>query len=181
MKNTNKKFILLLSLVSIFVFNSCDPFDDFYLTLSMDTELNAIGAGSNISISSNLCLTDFDDYNDNSDKLEEIRYISSAYFTNSASTGLRGDNLTLRFYQGDGTTLLFEYVVPSFVAANYVNSPLEIKLTQQEIDKINQYLSNPKVNNCFRAELTVSNVQPSNQPYQLNGKVEFLTELKVKL
>ncbi len=180
MKNTNKKFIFLLSLVSVFVFNSCDPFEDTYITLSMDTELNTIGAGSNIFITSNLCLTDFNDYNDNIDKLEEIRYITSAYFTNTATTGLRGDNLTLRFYQGDGTTLLFEYVVPIFVAANYVNNPLEIKLTQQEIDKINQYLSDPKVNNCFHAELRVSNVQPSNQQYQLSGRIEFLTELKVK-
>lgn len=181
MKNIYKILFGLLILSSSLIINSCDPFGDFYVTLVMDTELNTIGAGSGINITSDLCLSDFDDYNDNKDNLEEIRYITSAYSTISSSPGLSGENATLRFYQSDGTTLLFEYALPSFVPANYVNNPLVIKLTQQQVDNLNQYLANYKVNNCFKVQLQVSNVQYSGTPpYYLNAKMEFLTELKVK-
>jgi hypothetical protein len=168
-------------ITSLFLFNSCDPFVDFYLTLSLNTDLNTIGAGTTIDIQSDFCLNDFDDYNDNKDKLEEIRYLSSAYLTMSATQGLQGSNLVLTLYQGDKSTVLFQYTQQSFVAADYINKPLEIKLTQQDINNLNQYLSNPEINNCFQARLQISNVQYQGAlPFYLNGKVEFLTELKVK-
>lgn len=180
MKIFYKIFISFFILTSLVLFNSCDPFGDFNITLSMDTELNTLGAGSNISISSDICLDDFDDYRDNRDNLEEIRYLTSAYMTINSSTGLRGDNARLKLYQSDGTTLLFDYSLPTFVPGDYINNPLQIKLTQQEIDNINRYLVNHKVNNCFKAVLQVSNVQYQGTTYNLNAKFEFVTELKVK-
>lgn len=180
MKKTNKKFILLLSFISILVFNSCDPFDDVYLTLSMDTEFNAAGIGPNISVTNNFCLSQFDDYNNNKDNLEEIKYITSAYFTIYATQGLHGNNLTITLYQADGSTELLKFIVPTFIASDYVDKPLKINLTDQEIHNLNAYLLNPKNDKCFVAKFEVSNVQPTITPYQLNSKVEFLAELKVK-
>ncbi len=69
----------------------------------------------NIFIRRRFCLSDFDDYNDNKDNLEEIRYISSAYLTVFATEGLGGDSLTLTLYQADGTTLFFN-TPKSFIA-----------------------------------------------------------------
>lgn len=181
MKKVYKIFFGLFIVSSLFLINSCDPFEDFYLPLSMDTDLNTYGAGSTIDIISDFCLSDFEDYNDNKDKLEEIRYLSSAYLTMSATQGLQGSNLVLSLYGGNGSTLLFQYTLQTFKAADYINNPLEIKLTQQEINNLNQYLSDPEINNCFRARLQVSNVQyQGTPPYYFNGKIEFLTELKVK-
>lgn len=180
MKNLNKLFFISILIVTAFVINGCNPFDDIYLSLAMETELNTIGAGSTISISSNLCLSEFDNYEDNKDNLEEIRYIASVYLTINATQGLQGNNLTLTLYQGNASTVLFRYIVPTFVAANYINNPLKITLTQQEINNINSYLTNPKVDKCFVATLEVSNVQPATTLYELHSKVEFLTELKIK-
>jgi hypothetical protein len=181
MKQVYKILFGFFILSALFVFNSCDPFEDFYLTLAMDTDLSTLGIGTTIDITNNFCLSDFEDYNDNKDKLEEIRYLSSAYLTTSATQGLQGSNLILTLYEGDGSTILFQYTQPTFVAADYINKPLEIKLTQQDINNLNQYLSNPEVNNCFQARLQISSVQYQGAPpYFLNGKVEFLTELKVK-
>ena len=89
-------------------------------------------------------------------------------------------NLTLTFYQTDGQTVLFQYVLPVFVAADYINNPLEIILTEQEINNINKYFANPQEDKCFVATLTISNVLPSNTLYTLHSKFEFLTELKIK-
>lgn len=180
-----KKLMQFIS-VSIFSFillslNGCDPFESRYITLSIDTELNTVGIGPNISITNDLCLSDEDDYNDNKDDIEEIKYVTAAYTTISASNGLSGSNLTLRVLQSDGVTLLFDYVIPTFVAANYINNPLKIELTQQEINNVNEYLRNHQQNNCFRAELTVNNAGDNDgPPFFINGKIQFLTEIKLK-
>jgi len=180
MKKINKLFLTAGIILVSLTLNSCDPFDDLYVTLAMETEFDTIGAGSSISLTNNLCLSDFSDYEDNKNNLEEIRYVTSAYFTINATQGLRGDNLTLKLYQGNGSTILFQFVVPVFIANDYVNNPLEILLTQQETDNINSYLVNPQEDKCFVATLEISNVQPSNSAYELHSKLEFLTELKIK-
>jgi hypothetical protein len=180
MKNLKQLILFGLIIATSLAFNGCDPFDDVYLTLAMDTEFSTIGIGSDIFISTNMCLSDFEDYDDNRDKLEEIRYVTSAYLTINATTGLRGQNLTLTLYQANGSTVLFQYVIPTFVAATYINNPFEIVLTPQEINNINAYLTNPQDDKCFVATLTVSNVQSNSTPYQLSSKLDFLTELKIK-
>ncbi len=180
MKKLYKLFLAGRFIFIQLAFNGCDPFDDAYLTLAMDTEFNTVGIGTDIFLSNSICLSDFEDYDDNKDKVEEIRYISTAYLTINATAGLQGQNLTLTLYEADGSTILFQYVIPTFVAATYLNNPLEILLTQQEISNINAYLTNPQVDKCFVATLSVSNVQSSTTPYQLSSKLEFLTELKIK-
>jgi hypothetical protein len=180
MKKLNKLFVGVLFGISLLFINGCDPFDDLYVNLAMDIEFSTAGAGQNIFISSDLCLSDFDDYEDNVDQLEEIRYVSSAYFTIDATSGLRAQTLTITLYQEDGNTKLFDYTIPNFVAATYKNNPLEITLTQQQIDDINSYLTNPQEDKCFVATLEASNVQSDSTPYQLSSKVDILTELKVK-
>lgn len=180
MKKYFKTILSTVLLFSLLYINGCDPFDDVYLTLAMDAEFSTVGAGSDIFIQSNMCLSDFDDYDDNKDNLEEIRYITAAYMTINSTQGLQGNNLTLTLYEGDGTTMLFRYIVPTFVASNYINNPLKINLTQQEIDDLNLYLQNPQEDKCFVATLQVSNVTASATPYSMQSKLEFLTELKIK-
>ena len=180
MKSIYKPILLLTTLFTLLLIKGCDPFDDVYLTLAMDAEFSTVGAGSDIFIQSNMCLSDFDDYEDNKDNLEEIRYITAAYMTINSTQGLQGNNITLTLYEGDGTTMLFRYIVPTFVASNYINNPLKINLTQQEIDDLNLYLVNPQEDKCFVATLQVSNVTASATPYSMQSKLEFLTELKIK-
>lgn len=180
MKKLYKPLLFITALFTVLLVNGCDPFDDVYLTLAMDAEFSTIGAGSDIFIQTNMCLSDFDDYEDNKDNLEEIRYVTAAYMTINSTQGLQGNNLTLTLYEGNGTTMIFRYVVPTFIAANYINNPLKINLTQQEIDNLNLYLRNPQEDKCFVATLQVSNVTASATPYSMQSKLEFLTELKIK-
>ncbi len=165
--------------IALLVINSCDPMDDVYLTLAMDLKFNTEGAGSNIAITDTLCLSDFEDYKENKNEIEEIRYVTSAYITINATSGLQADSLKLVLYQEDGTPL-FQYIIPIFVAADYLGNPLEIELSQQEISNINAYLTNPQEDKCFIGKLTARNVQPSSSLYFLESKLDFLTELKIK-
>ncbi len=177
-----KKIYYLIFTLNFLIFNGCDPFEDYFINLKMDQQFQLIGIGPNIEQQVNFCLTDYDDYNDNVDKIEQIKYLDAAYFTIDASQNLSGDNLILKLYQSDGSTLLFEYRLPSFVAADYTNKPLHIQLSQTEKDNLNRYLSEHKQNNCFKAVLSVENVQSDNPLtlFFLNAKIEFVAELKLK-
>lgn len=179
MKKIYKVLFGLLTISSMFLFSHCDFQDDVYVNLDMDTELNAFGAGDSVNTSSDFCLDNFDDYSDNVENLESIQYLSAAFFTTEESNGLNG-NLTFRLYQGDGTTLLCEVNVPDFNADDYLDKPLPFDLTDEEINNINEYLANYKENQCFKAELIVTNVSDNDGLYfQLNGRVDFLARLKV--
>lgn len=177
-----KNKILLITFLSLFLLNACDPFEDYFINLKMDQEFQLIGVGPNIEQQIDFCLSDYDDYNDNSDKIERIKYMDAAYITLDASENLSADNLILKLYQADGNTLLFEYRLPSFVASDYKNKPLLIQLSQTDKDNLNNYLSNHRINNCFKAILLAENVQ-SNNPltfFFLNARIEFVAELKLK-
>lgn len=166
--------------LALLIINSCDPMDDVYLTLAMETEFNTEAPVPNVSLTEDLCLSDFDDYNDNSDNINEIKYITAAYFTIDPSNGLKGE-LRLRLYRTDTNTLLVDYTDQSFNADSSLINPLKINLDQDEINNINAYLINPKVDKCFRVVLDITNASDNDgAPFYLHGKVEFLTELKVE-
>jgi hypothetical protein len=180
MKKFNKIFLPAIIIITTLFTYSCDPFDDIYLTLAMELQFDTSGNSSEIFLPASICLSDFEDYDDNQDKLDEILYISSMYLTLNATTGLQGDNLRLTFYQADHSTVLFQYIQSHFVAGEYISNPLEIILTEQEKVKVNNYLKNPQVDKCFYATLEISNVSSASQNYILNSKMQFLTQLKVK-
>jgi hypothetical protein len=177
-----KLYKLFLAAGFIFIqlaINGCDPFDDAYLTLALETDFNTFAPVPNVNLTQRICLSDFDDYEDNNENIKEIKYISAAYITLEPSNGLQGDFI-LRFYREDTNTLLFEYSKIPFVAEDWINKPLEIMLNQQQISDINSYLVNPKVDKCFRVELEVANATDNDgAPFQLHGKVEILTELQI--
>jgi hypothetical protein len=148
----------------------------------MSTDLNETGfALDTVIVTSAFCLDDFEVYNNNKENITEIKYLEAAFFISSASDSLRGENFRLKLYQSDGITLLFEYVLPDFVAANYIGTPLKIILSQQEVDNVNRYLANHLVNNCFVIKFILEDAQPSNKNFQLRSRVEFLAEMKSKL
>lgn len=177
-----KKISFIIIVLSFILINGCDPFEDYFINLKMDQQFQLVGVGPNIDQQINFCLTDYDDYNDNVDKIEQIKYMDAAYLTLDASQNLSGDNLILKLYESDGNTLLFEYRLPSFVASDYRNKPLHIQLSQTDKDNLNRYLSDHRRNNCFRAVLSVENVQSDNPLtlFFLNAKIEFVAELKLK-
>ncbi|AFH47849.1 Hypothetical protein IALB_0137 [Ignavibacterium album JCM 16511] len=177
-----KRLIIILTFTGLIFFNACDPFEDYFINLKMEQQFQLVGIGPNIEQQINFCLSDYDDYNDNADKIEQIKYLDAAYLTIDASENLSGDNMILKLYESNGSTLLFEYRLPSFVAADYRNKPLHIQLSQSDKDRLNQYLANHKINNCFKAILSVENVQSDNPLtlFFLNAKIEFVAELKLK-
>ena len=59
MKKFNKIILSGLIIIASLSFNSCNPFDDVYLTLALDLDFSTNGFYSNIFIPAEVCLSDF--------------------------------------------------------------------------------------------------------------------------
>jgi len=180
MKQSIKLFIIIGIILVALAINGCDPFDDVYLTLAMKTNFDIEIVDGTFSVTQDTCLSEFDDYDKNKNNIEEIIYISSAYITMDSTNGFEADSLILTVLRGDNSTQLFSFTIHNFNADEYVNNPLEIKITQQEVDNINSYLSNPQEDKCFIAKLECFNATPPNAIYRLNSVIDILTQLKIK-
>jgi hypothetical protein len=160
---------------------SCDQFDNIFLNLPIKQEITASGNGPDIFETESFCLSDYDSFNDNIEDVESIEYVSAAYFTITSTSGLQGSGIVATLFKGDGVTPLFTVNLPTAVASDYINNPLKIELTQQEVDVLNAYLADYENNDCFIAELRVANVSGTvGPPYYITGQFELVVELELK-
>jgi hypothetical protein len=175
------KYFVVITFVG-FIHTGCDQFENVFLNLPINKEITATGNGPDIFERETICFSDYDSFNDNADDIEQIKYVTSAFFTINATAGLQGTGIIATLYQGDGVTPIFSFTMPSAVADDYKNNPLKLELNQQQIDLLNTYLANYQINNCFVAELRVENVTgTSGPPYLITGQFEMVVELQIKL
>lgn len=182
MKIIYKPLFILITFATGFSGISCDQFNNIFLNLPVKTEITASGSGPDIFEQETICFSDYDSFNDNVNDVEAIKYVTAAYFTITSTADLQGTGIMATLYQGDGVTPLFSITLPTAVASDYINNPLKIELTPQQIDFLNTYLADYQTNNCFVAELRVANVTgTSGPPYSITGQFEMVVELKLKL
>jgi hypothetical protein len=196
----NKYIYIILSLVAFIVFlnQGCDILNNFSLNLPLKQGITATGNNTTISSSKTVHLSDYDAYSDNIDKIKNIKYLAALYRTLprgenpspppdslNLTPGLTGENIIVSVTDGDGN-LVFTRNLPSAAADDYLTTPYEVKLTDDEIILMNEYLAEYKdpvkretLN--FTGTITMNNISAgSGPPYTLTGQVEILVELEIE-
>ncbi|GBD88805.1 hypothetical protein BMS3Abin03_02747 [bacterium BMS3Abin03] len=145
----------------------------------MKQEITASGNGP-ISETESFCLSDFNEINDNIDRIQEIKYVAAAYRTLESTPGLKGDILA-SLVAADGTEI-FSITIPNVQVEDYIDNPFEIVLTQAQIDLFNSYLTDYQNHDCYTATLSVVNITAGDgPPYSLTGVVEIVVEIKTSV
>jgi hypothetical protein len=179
MKKLFKPLLVLFGITLIIGFFSCDELENLFINLAVKEEITASGDGP-ISESSFFCLSNFDEINDNIDRIQEIKYVAAAYRTLSATSGLTGD-LVASLFSDDGTQI-FSITIPNVQVEGFIDNPFELVLTQAEIDLFNSYLADYQNKDCYTATLSVVNITAgSGPPYMLTGIIEVVVEIKTKV
>jgi hypothetical protein len=182
----NTGFLILITFVAL-TFQSCDILENFFLNLPLKQPITSTGNGPTISETENICLADYEAYEDNIDDIQSVEYLSALYRTLDTpqlTPGLTGTEITVELRDGNNN-LLFTKNLPTAVADDYIDTPYELELTAGEIALLNGYLElykDPDLWNtvCFMATLTVENVSGNTgPPYTLTGQVELLLELEL--
>ncbi|MFZ1291990.1 MAG: hypothetical protein WAR79_17970 [Melioribacteraceae bacterium] len=182
MKNIYSKFLLLTFLVGITFSGGCDELNNLPVNVPIVVNFSTSGNNTTISESENFCLSDYEKWRDNQDKVQSATYVSAAYWTESASAGLQGD-INVKLTDQFGNTL-FSVTLNNYKAADNIDKPFTLELTETQIQALDDYLNLLSENGndqCFNSSLTISDISGTSTPYQLTGRVEIVIEAAVEL
>ena len=182
MKKLYVPLLLLFIVIAALTEQGCDILNNLFLNMPIKESLEYSGSDTQIYIQKHFCLDDYDEFDDNIDNIEAVKYVGALYRTDSCSAGLHG-NAVLRLLKNDGVSEIWNVKIASWNAGDYTKDKgvFEIHLEPAEIDSFNVYVSNFANNVCFYAELLVTDVGADNDPpYDLYGKVELVVELDIK-
>ncbi|MCB9259567.1 MAG: hypothetical protein H6612_09455 [Ignavibacteriales bacterium] len=181
MKVILNRFFLLTLFASFSFFNGCDELTNLPINVPMVFPISTSGTNTTLTESASACLSQFDDWQQYQEDIQSATFVSAAYWTESASSGLTGNvNVTVSDNLGN---VLFSVSIPNYAASSNIDQPYTLELTENEIIAFNDYLSQvgDSGDRCFNASLTISNITGNSTPYSLTGRVEVVVEADVEL
>ncbi len=186
MKKTTKAILLVAMLTSLSLFNGCEDLADIPLNIPIVVEFTINGSETSDFESTSFCLNQYEEWNDNKDKIKSVKFLSAAYWT----LDFAPDNLTATISASvkdkNGITL-FSFMLTDVSPGDASINPYKIELSSEEIDAFNAYLNNLQedptcMTPSFTAQYTVSNVSWSGaEEYTIIGKVEIVLETVVSV
>ncbi len=177
------KIILAITMFSLLsLFNGCEDLADIPLNIPIVVEFTVSGSETSAHESVSFCLNQYQEWEDNKDKIKSINYLSAAYWTISFSPDALVGSINATLKDKNNITLL-SFSLPNVSPGDYINNPYKIELTQAEVDYFNDYLNNLQEDpTCstpsFTAEFNITNIS-GGTPYTINGKVELILETTV--
>ena len=175
-----KKYILstifTFFIISTVTFNGCilDAFKTLTQNIPLSKEFNVNSSATNYSQTAIVNLDSSSVYQRYSDSIEDIKFIRAQYRTKSINqSGLAGTiSLTISDLSDN---VLLQVSLGKIKPADYLNTPLELNLTQAQIDVFNSFLSSLS-NKQFKVTLNITGISPT--PYQFTGVVDMVFEMK---
>lgn len=180
MKNKKKYFTTAIVSLILILTSSCDvvdKFDTIDLNIPLSKTVATSGTATSLTESGTFCLTEYDLYNDNKDKMKEISFVEASYRTTSVSPADLSGNITIELKATNGQQL-FSVSIPNATPADLLNNPIKLALTGDQINALNTYISNFS-NQCFTATISISNM-PAGQK-TVTGVVNILFKSKVEM
>lgn len=186
MKKTLKTILLITTLASLSLFNGCEDLADIPLNIPFPIEFTITGSETSDSESTSFCLNQYEEWNDNKDKIKSVKFLSAAYWTLDYAPENLTATINASVQDINGITL-FSFTLTDVSPGDASINPYKIELSSDEIDAFNAYLNNLQedptcMTPSFTAQYTVSNVSWSGTgEYTINGKVEIVLETVVSV
>ncbi len=182
------KTLLIIFLFSgLLFFNGCDDLENFELNIPIEIPIYFDGDDAqDDTYTLEFCLNQYEEWVDNQDKIQKVRYLKAAYWTIGYSPAAIKGDLHFRVTDRFGEILLggnIEDVSPG----DYIGAPLVIEVDSEQIDAFNAYLSeilNKEDPTCqvptFTAFGAISNIAGTTGSYMVEGKVELVLAAEVE-
>ena len=166
--------------ISSVLFNGCilDALDTITQNIPISQEFNIISSQSSYTQSETIDLSSSSTYQRFEDKIQSIQFVRAEYRTAGVVPGDLKGNITVSLKDNNGNTL-FSVPLGQISPADYQNTPYELTLTSSQISLVNAYLSTLS-NKIFQATISITNIRSSSVPYNLNGVIDIVFEMKSK-
>lgn len=175
MKKYITKFSLVLAILSL-SFGGCilDAFDTLTQQIPLSVPITITSDGTSMTNSATVDLDEADAYNQNKDEINRIEFVRIAYRTVSVAPANLSGDITVTLRQVGGA-VLFTKRIENAQPVNYINTPYELPVTQQEIQAINTFLASTN-NRVFQATVTIDDVAAGTKTLVANIDVIFEME-----
>ena len=185
-----KTILSIFLFSSLLFFNGCDQLENFELNIPLELYPPTISGDDAADASETIefCLNQFDEWNDNKDKIVKAEYLDAAYWTIDYSpTEIRG-TLSFALYDRSGGFLVGGSL-PNVSPGDYMmgDQALKIVIPQEQIDDFNAYLSeirNSEDPYCdvpsFTAVASISDVTGTTGDYSVDCKIEVVLKAEVE-
>ena len=191
MKKLYKPISIFCTCIIFIGLNSCDILEKLFVNLKMSKQYTADGSGPDIFEMIDDCLTNYDVFNDNADKIKSLKYVTASYRTvESTPVDLGGTNISATLYDCNNN-IIFQEFLPSAQASAYINDPYELQPTESQIASFDAWLlkhnscttcSSSDLCSCFTGELRVEQVTPTGESfYSLTGIIEIVIQIEAEL
>ena len=183
MKKTSKIIFLIATLASFSLFNGCDELGNIELNIPFEIEFTVSGSETSASDKVAFCLNQYEEWQDNKDKIEKANYFKAAYWTIDVDpVALKGN---ISFVLKDNiNNVLISGTLNDVLPADYING-IEFEVGQDQIDAFNQYLNEIMLNedpSCqnpsFNAGFSITDIT-GGTPYDIKCKVELILKAEV--
>jgi hypothetical protein len=166
MKNKIKFLLVPCFVMLAFSFNGCilDAFDTLTTGIPISVDVNINGSDTSMESSSTFNLDENDTYNKNKSKINSIKFVKIAYRTKSVTPASLSGNIILTVAKTDGT-VIFTKTLTNVKPADYITTPMELQLTQPEIQLMDAFLAGTS-NRTFVATVKIQNVTSGDKSLQ---------------
>jgi hypothetical protein len=171
-----KYFSLFLVLFSLFFLSSCDKFNSLPLNIPYRIHFFVSGSGAIGDSTASFCPDESTTYQQYQDKIKSLSYVQAAITIDSLSSTSLSVDIQIQIKGGSGNILLTQNIT-GFKPSDYMNKAYVIKLTQNQIIALNNYLKN-LTDNCFQVSIKVSGF--SGTQY-VGGHIDLVLEADTKL
>lgn len=185
-----KTFFIIFLFSGLLFFNGCDQLENFELNIPLTLYPPTISGddAQDDSQTVQFCLNQFDEWNDNKDKIVKAEYLAAAYWTiDYAPSEIRG-TLSFALYDRSGGFLVGGSL-PDVSPGDYMmgDKALNIEIPKEQIDAFNAYLKeirNSEDTDCFNPSFTavasVSNITGTTGTYSIDCKIEIVLKAEVE-
>ena len=183
MKVFFNKFILLIIFGSVIFSTGCDELNNLPLNIPVAFPFSTSGSSTALSDSATIRLSDVQEWRDNQDDIESVKYLSAAYYTESVSAGLKGDIL-VEVYNPLTNTVMLSETIKNVDPTKYINNAYVLGFSEAQIKLFDAYLSTLTSNNndlSIKGRYKISSITGTTTPFQLTGRVEIVLETTVAL
>lgn len=180
-----KKILLSLSLFALVFLTGCelaDSLTSYPVNVPISVQFSASGTNNTVYEVAGFCVDDAEEYQEYADDIQEVSLVDMAFRTISYSpTSLAGD-VTVILQDANGT-VLFTQTIENAVAADYVETPYTLSLTDADLETVNTYLEEQLAsgsNLCLTAILSID-ITDGGTTNSIAGAVDIVFEAVAEL
>lgn len=174
-----KMIYSMFLLIAVTSFNGCDEFESIPINIPISITVETQHTNStSTSGSSSYCLENSAAYQQYMDDINSLIYVEASWRTAEVVPASLSGVVTIVLKNSSGN-ILFSYSLGNITPADYIENPLQIQLSETEIDLINLFLSSNQ-DLCMTAEVLVEQM-PGGQVQYVIGIIDLLFEADANL